>query len=105
MSPDPITITPEEAAAIRSLNRLAKKWPESLRLFSWSGSLNVTKRNSNDIDALIDHISGIPNDGGDPQECPSGRIAHTKEEDNSWIDTEPEIIWPSRRSRVGEVEA
>jgi hypothetical protein len=60
--PDPITITPEELAAIRSLKRLAKKWPQSLRLFSWSGTLIVVKRNSDDIDALIAHIPNIPND-------------------------------------------
>jgi hypothetical protein len=91
---DPITITPEEAAAIRSLKRLAKKWPQSLKLFSWSGTLIVVKRNSDDIDASIAHIPNIPNDGGDPEEFPSAGAGHTKEEDTSWIDTEPEIIWP-----------
>jgi hypothetical protein len=91
---DPITITPEEAAAIRSLKRLAKNWPNSLRLFSWSGSLHVLKRNSNDIYASIATISNIPNDGGDPSEFPSAGVAHTEEEDMSWIDTEPEILWP-----------
>jgi hypothetical protein len=65
--------------------------------------LNVIKRNSNDIDALIARISGIPNDGGDPEEHPGGGIAHTKEEDKSWIDIEPEIIWTSR-SQAAEVE-
>jgi hypothetical protein len=85
---DPITITPEEAAAIRSLKRLAKKWPQSLRLFSWSGTLIVVKRNSDDIDAMITHIPNIPNDGGDPQSGPD------TPGDTSWIDTEPEIIWP-----------
>jgi hypothetical protein len=91
---EPITITPEEAAAIRSLKRLARKWPNSLMLLSWSGSLHVTKRNSNDIDALIATILNIPNDGGDPDEFPSSGAGHTKEENISWIDTEPEIIWP-----------
>ena len=85
---DPITITPKEAAAIRSLKRLATKWPKSLRLFSWSGTLIVVKRNSDDIDAEIATISGIPNDGGDPRESPS------TPGDTFWIDTEPEIIWP-----------
>jgi hypothetical protein len=85
---DPITITPEEAAAMRSLKRLAKKWPQSLKLFSWSGTLMVVKRNSDDIDAEIATIEGIPNDGGDPNASPevSG--------DTFWIDTEPEIVWP-----------
>jgi len=91
---DPITITPEEAAAIRSLKRLAKKWPNSLKLFSWSGSLHVIKRKSNDIDASIATISNIPNDGGDPNHSPSAGIAHSKEDDLFWIDTEPEIVWP-----------
>jgi hypothetical protein len=85
---DPITITPEEAAAIRSLKRLAKKWPQSLRLFSWSGTLIIVKRNSDDIDASIAHIPNIPNDGGDPQQGPD------TPGDTFWIDTEPEIIWP-----------
>lgn len=86
---DPITITPEEAAAIRSLKRLARKWPQALHLFSWAGSLHVTKRNSNDQDALIAHIDGIPNDGGDPQPDPD------IPGDTGYIDTEPEIIWPT----------
>lgn len=85
---DPITITREEAAAIRSLKRLAKKWPKSLHLFSWSGTLMVTKRNSNDIDAEIAIIDGITNDGGDPQMNPD------TPGDTLWIDTEPEIVWP-----------
>ena len=92
---DPITITPEEAAAIRFLQRLAKKWPQSLHLFSWSGSLMVTKRNSNDIAAAIADIDGIPNDGGDPGDEPLPGAGHTAEQDKSWIDTEPEIIWPT----------
>jgi hypothetical protein len=84
---DPITITLEEAAAIRSLKRLAKKWPESLRLFSWSGTLIVVKRNNDDIDAEIATIEGIPNDGGDPNASPD--VAG-----ETWIDTELEILWP-----------
>ena len=92
---DPITITPEEAAAIRSLKRLARKWPKTLKLFSWSGSLVITKRNSNDIDAYIASVDGIPNDGGDPSDQPLDGAGHTAEQDKSWIDTEPEIIWPT----------
>ena len=88
-------ITIEEAKAIRSLKRLAKKWPRSLRLFSWSGTLCVTKRNSDDIDALITYIENIPSDGGDPQESPKGGIAHSAEVDFSWIDTEAQIEWPN----------
>jgi hypothetical protein len=61
-------LTDEEAAAIRSLKRLAKRWPQTLKLFSWSGSLCVM---DNDMEptnaAILDDIYGIPNDGGDPQ--------------------------------------
>jgi hypothetical protein len=85
---DPIAITPEEAAAIRSLKRLARKWPQSLELFSWSGSLYVTKRNSNNISTEIASISGIPSDGGDPEGNPD------VPGDTMWIDREAEIIWP-----------
>lgn len=70
-----MTPTLEEMKAIRSLRRLAKRWPKSLWLFSASGSLCVMR-------ALPDggsaHVSGsgvdptfvldtidIPNDGGD----------------------------------------
>ena len=85
---DPITITPEEAAAIQSLKRLARKWPRSLCLFSWSGTLMVVKRNSADIDAEIATIEGIPKHGGDP-------IASPDVPGNTfWIDTDPEIVWP-----------
>lgn len=37
------TATPEELRAIRSLQRLARKWPPSLWLFSASGALRVGK--------------------------------------------------------------
>ena len=66
MKAAPITITPEEAAAIRSLKRLAKKWPESIRIFSAAGTLIVTKANSHGIQAAVAFVEGIPNDGGDP---------------------------------------
>lgn len=61
-----ITVTKEEQKAIASLKRLAKKWPDSISLFSWSGSLQVFK----EVDgksAVIESIGdAIPNDGGDP---------------------------------------
>lgn len=87
MTPDPFPspdvgndgrpLTDEERKAIASLKRLAKRWPASLTLFSWSGSLVIfksdewraAKTDSNDHDSnpyVVDHISGIPNDGGDP---------------------------------------
>lgn len=68
-------ITAEEARAIRSLQRLAKKWPASLWLFSASGSLHVMKALPNGQHAHLSndgvdpaYVLGtiaIPNDGGD----------------------------------------
>ncbi len=58
-----IIITKEEQKAIKSLERLAKRWPQSLSLFSWSGSLCVVKDGVS-FGAEID----ILNDGGDPDE-------------------------------------
>jgi hypothetical protein len=69
-------ITEEEARAIASLQRLAKKWPRSLTLFSWSGSLAVyhtadtdrlvVNHDGNAEDLVLTWIEGIPNGGGDP---------------------------------------
>lgn len=41
-----MTLTNEERAAIRALERLAKKWPKSLWLFSVSGTLHVMKKDA-----------------------------------------------------------
>ncbi len=41
--PDP-KLTKEEKAAIASLERVAAKWPQSLWLYSASGTLNVMKK-------------------------------------------------------------
>ena len=66
--------TEEELAAIASLKRLAKRWPRSLTLASMGGSLVVyhtdDERMSAGIaetraQAVLDQITGIPNDGGD----------------------------------------
>ena len=60
-------LTPEEASAIKSLERLAKRWPETLKLFSWSGSLVVMDSDMEPgSDAVLRWIVGINNDGGDP---------------------------------------
>jgi hypothetical protein len=48
----------------------------------------ATQRNSDDIDAEIATIEGIPNDGGDLNDC------QMVPRDTFWIDTEPEIVWP-----------
>lgn len=61
-------LTADEQRAVRSLKRLAKKWPQSLKLFSWSGTLVIMDNDmeSGSAAVLEDHIPGIPNDGGDP---------------------------------------
>jgi hypothetical protein len=61
-----VKITPREEKAIKALKALAKTWPKSLNLFSHSGTLCVTKEGSEGIPILVDSISGIRNDGGDP---------------------------------------
>ena len=63
-------LTDEERKAIAALERLAKRWPQSLKLFSWSGTLCVIRADTSLLDnpeaAVITTIDGIPNDGGDP---------------------------------------
>lgn len=62
-------LTKEEETAIRSLERVAKKWPESLKLFAQSGTLMVIKMHpdhpEDDHGRIVDVIIGIDNDGGD----------------------------------------
>jgi len=69
---DPLTV--DEDKAIRSLERLAKRWPQSLTLMSMGGSLVVIhtcdERMNHDncgerAEAVLAGIVGIPNDGGD----------------------------------------
>ena len=69
-----VELTKEEENAINTLNRLAKRWPESLWLFSASGSLWVMQKNSDgekshdgdgyDQECALSCID-IENDGGD----------------------------------------
>jgi hypothetical protein len=67
-------LTKREQKAIADLKKLANRWPDTLMLFSWSGSLVVFKGaewhvrpDSDDPNAyIIDSIDGIDNDGGDP---------------------------------------
>ena len=70
-----IETTKEEEKAINALKRVAKNWPESLWLFSASGTLHVMKSGENneqvhvsgvgvDPDYVITSID-IQNDGGD----------------------------------------
>jgi hypothetical protein len=65
-------LTGEEQRAVASLERLARRWPQSLMLFSWSGRLVVVCNNQpfaeagDPDDQILAQIDGIPNDGGDP---------------------------------------
>jgi len=73
-----IIVTKEEQRAIALLKQLAKKWPKSLELFSWSGSLVILKEKNN-RDAVIDQIIGISNDGGDPSCGPGQEVYYDNE--------------------------
>lgn len=55
-----IDLTKEEAKAINGLKRLAKKWPESLWLYSASGTLHVMKKGEDG------HAAILPTGGVDP---------------------------------------
>jgi len=74
MSDPNLELTKEEKAAISSLKRLAKRWPESLWLYN-NGTMYVLKAGENgehvhrgdaiDQDYVIEQIDGIHSDGGD----------------------------------------
>jgi hypothetical protein len=70
-----------EAQAIAALRRLARRWPSRLKLISWSGALVVIDKDLNERligerdgaiseRAVVAQITGIPNDGGDPDSVP-----------------------------------
>lgn len=66
-------LTDEEQRAIASLRRLARRWPSTLGLFSWSGSLCVIRMPAgggllaeNDQPDVVETIHGIANGGGAP---------------------------------------
>jgi hypothetical protein len=68
-----LKLTKAEAEAIIALEDLARRWPKSLKLFSWSGALHVMKPGAGrtNQEASMARID-IPNDGGDPgndEEC------------------------------------
>ena len=74
--PDEVPLTPEEKRAISRLKSLAKVWPESLWLFSQSGSLLIMRYGEDGMEAKADsgsfdyeyalsELIDIPNDGGD----------------------------------------
>ena len=67
--------TDPERAAIGALQRLAKRWPSSLKLISMDGNLHVIHQDDTDTVAsslpaperqarILADIDGIPNDGG-----------------------------------------
>lgn len=67
-------VTEAEGKAIRSLERLAKRWPRSLTLASMGGSLVVIHTRDERFEAesglerqeaIVADIYGIPNTGGD----------------------------------------
>lgn len=67
-------LTPEEEKAIRALERLSKKWPESLWLYSANGTLCIMRKGDDghkvfkgegcDQDYVVTTID-IDSDGGD----------------------------------------
>jgi hypothetical protein len=62
-----IIVTDEEQKAIASLKRLAKRWPKTVSLFGWSGTLCVVKRLEDGRQGLITTVD-IMCDGGDPSD-------------------------------------
>jgi hypothetical protein len=72
--PPEIEVTEEERKAIAALKRLARRWPRSLTLLSYDGSLSVVHTADRDYisdgdgterqDRILADIDGIPNDGG-----------------------------------------
>lgn len=70
-----IALSPEERKAITSLRRLAKRWPDTLWLFSGAGAVAVMRRREDGEKAMTETGAfdpayivatvDIPNDGGD----------------------------------------
>lgn len=73
--PSEVPLTNEERRALRAFKRLADNWPQSLWLFSASGTLQVMRHDVNGKMALdgegcdarykVFSTRKIPNDGGD----------------------------------------
>lgn len=68
-----VTLTRVETKTILTLQHLAARWPQSLRLVSMDGSLYVVRTNDERFhsddgvvrnESVIVSISGIPNEGG-----------------------------------------
>lgn len=68
-------LTPEESRAIKTLQKLARKWPKSLWLFSGAGTLHVMRAGADGLPVMDRHGGTDPdyslatieisNDGGD----------------------------------------
>lgn len=69
-------LTADEQRAVDSLERLGRRWPQSLMLFSTGGErlcvIRVADQDAlmadwdSNEDLVVAYIEGIPNDGGDP---------------------------------------
>lgn len=74
--------------AIAELKYLGARWPDTLILFSWAGTLCVCSREEDGKMRVIEHIPGIPNDGGDPTDNEIvGPMTHTVYINNKWYKT------------------
>jgi len=66
-----VAVETAEATAIASLQRLARRWPDTLQVVSLGGRLHVFHLGADKInggfdpDKMLASIDGIPNDGGD----------------------------------------
>lgn len=70
-NPIDITLSVKEVDVIKSLERLAKKWPKSLELFGWAGTLIVLKKGHDGIYCSVGNDFNLRNircDGGDPSD-------------------------------------
>lgn len=66
-----LTLTKEEQKAIASLKRLAKRFPKSLELLGWSGTLVVLKNDKEGRSCQVADIPGVVCEGCDPGYCHS----------------------------------
>jgi hypothetical protein len=63
----PLVLTKVEEKAIAALEELAKKWPKTLSLFSWSGTLHVMKKGGGRTYSQASATTiKIPTEEGDP---------------------------------------
>jgi hypothetical protein len=72
-----VRLNAKEKAAIAALRRLESKWPDTLMIYAGTGSISVVKLREDgsvpmsgdgylDPKSVVETITGIPNDGGDP---------------------------------------